>query len=68
MKKKKENLVPLILLAQKGDKEALFTLFLRFESMIEAISEPRREHISEDCQQELALEFLKLIHKFKIAP
>ncbi|MCB8506749.1 helix-turn-helix domain-containing protein [Enterococcus durans] len=65
---KKENYVPLIRLAQQGNTQALVTLFLKFEPMIEFISEPHRGHISEDCQQELSIEFLKLVHRFKIDP
>lgn len=62
----KENLVPLIRQAQQGDKEALIALYLRFERMIEHISKDYRGIINEDCQQELVIEFLKLVEKFNL--
>jgi hypothetical protein len=60
----KKNLVPLIRLAQQGDKQALLELFLNFEPSIIKYSIRYSTFINEDCYQELATQFIVAVQSF----
>ncbi|EAG1721300.1 helix-turn-helix domain-containing protein [Listeria monocytogenes] len=62
----RQDYVPLIKSAQNGDNEAMLLLYLKFERKIFYLSEPHRGIISEDCYQELSIEFMHLVKKFNL--
>ncbi len=61
---KKKELVSLVKKAQKGDMEAMNNLVIRFQKLILKNSYINGK-LNEDCIQELSIELIRSIKRFK---
>lgn len=64
--KKLTNLVPIILAAQSGDKDAMTDLLKRFDPVCISQAKYGRPHFDEDCYQELREHLIKVVQGFDI--
>ena len=59
-----DNLVPIILKAQKNDEEAMTQLIKKFNNLLIKLSRNHNGFIDEDCYQILAERFIKTVYRF----
>lgn len=60
------NLVPIILAAQNGDKDAMTDLLERFNPICIRQAKYGRPHFDEDCYQELREHLIKVVLGFDV--